>query len=44
MRDRVVLEDQLDADNPSDVQRTMLEQQRKQQEKALELVKQLRSK
>jgi len=41
MRDRVVLEDQLDAANPSDVQRNMLEQQKKQQDKALDLVKQM---
>lgn len=41
VRDAAVFDDQLDATNPSDVRRNLLEQQRRQEEKAAEVLKQL---
>jgi len=41
VRDAATFEDQLDATNPSDVRRNLLEQQRRQEEKAAEVLKQL---
>jgi hypothetical protein len=43
MRDRVVLDDQIDAQSPAEVQQKLLEEQRQQQQKALEVVKQLKN-
>jgi uncharacterized protein len=43
IRENFVADDQLEADNPSDVQRTLIEQQKKQQERAMEVLKQLES-
>lgn len=41
VRDATTVDDQLDATNPSDVRRTLLEQQHRQEEKAREVLKQL---
>lgn len=41
VRDAATVDDQLDATNPSDVRRKLLEQQRRQEEKAAEVMKQL---
>ncbi len=41
IRESVLFEDHLDAANPSDVQRNLLEQQKRQQDKALEVMKKL---
>lgn len=41
VRDAAIFEDQVDATNPSDVRRNLLEQQRRQEERAAEVLKQL---